>query len=396
MKNGGGATPRGTFSAVQPSRTSGAPAAATYRGNAGTFLRTAGWAVLLDVAPDHPLVNLCWDRLATTADPEDVLGTILGLGQDQGQGSRPGQGGAPGFVLVREKGERRVVAQGLKTLVLDGEDVLGERSAEAWVDLPLTDASTVEAAVTASGPSTAPTLPLRDGAVVAGGFSLVLDDMRPDLLDDARGDALDDTGVDDTGVDERLRETRRVRATGDPTLPVAFTGGLATTLAPGGGDPGRTGPGSPRVLAAVCPAGHLTPAYSVVCRVCRRAVPAQETFETARPALGRLVLPGGGSLLLDRGVVLGREPHVPAGWVGPLPHLVALPDPDHDVSAQHVVVLLDLWNVLVCDLGSTNGTALVDEAGQVTGLRPYEPIALGPGSAVVLAEVVTLVLEAHP
>ena len=99
------------------------------------------------------------------------------------------------------------------------------------------------------------------------------------------------------------------------------------------------------MLAAVCPAGHLTPAYTARLPGVPPAVPAQEAFETARPALGRLVLPGGGSLLLDRGAVLGREPHVPAGWVGTQPHLVALHDPDHDVSAQHAAVVLDLWNV---------------------------------------------------
>jgi hypothetical protein len=94
--------------------------------------------------------------------------------------------------------------------------------------------------------------------------------------------------------------------------------------------------------------------------------------------------------------VLGRAPHVPADWAGAQPHLVALPDPEHDVSAQHVSVVLDLWNVLVCDLGSTNGTALVDRDGQVTKLRPYEPAALGPGGALVLADVITLQFEVQP
>ena len=34
---------------------------ASYRGTGGTFLRSGGWAVLLDVAPGHPLVGLCVD-----------------------------------------------------------------------------------------------------------------------------------------------------------------------------------------------------------------------------------------------------------------------------------------------------------------------------------------------
>ena len=372
---------------MQPSRTSGAPAAATYRGTGGTLLRTAGWTVLLDVEPGHPLVDLCWARLTAidpTADPDDVLDTLLA------QGLRA----VPAFALLRETGESRVVAHGVGTVTLDGADALLERSGGAWVDLPLTDVSVVEVTLTDT-PTTGPSLPLRDGAAAATGFSLVLrpgpDGVRPD-------------GLGDPLAAERLRVTRPVPGAGEATRPVAFTRGVATTAGPRGTDrvrPGVTRPpvrdevGAPRVLAAVCPAGHLTPAYTAVCRVCRRTVPAQEAFETARPALGRLVLPGGGSLLLDRGAVLGREPHVPVSWVGTRPHLVALPDPDHDVSAQHAAVVLDLWDVSVCDLGSTNGTALVDEAGRVTALRPYEPVVLGPGSTVVLAEVVTLAYAVH-
>ena len=114
----------------------------------------------------------------------------------------------------------------------------------------------------------------------------------------------------------------------------------------GGRDPvTRSRP--PAVLAAVCPAGHLTPAYSGVCRVCRRAVAGRRRRSRPRGRRsGGWCCPEGGALLLDRGAVLGRAPHVPTDWSGAPPHLVALPDPDHDVSAQHVSVVLDLWNVL--------------------------------------------------
>jgi hypothetical protein len=382
---------------------SGLPPTATYRGGAGTLLRTGGWTVLLDVAPGHPLVDLCWDDLGATTELDDVLETVVA------QGLRA----VPAFALVRETGARRVVARGALTLVLDGTDVLAGRHRGAWVDLPLADVSTVEVALGSGGPRQ-PHLPLRDGVVAAAGFRLVLAGAV-----EVRGTT---GGARD--VDHLLAETRTVRRarvaepaplgagrSGAPTpaedtLPTTFTSGLAAASPES--RPGREmvvsrqqlmrgdGIETPRVLAAVCPAGHLTPAYSGVCRVCRRAVAAQEAFETARPVLGRLVLPEGDSLLLDRGAVLGRAPYVPADWAGAQPHLVALPDPDHDVSAQHVSIVLDLWNVLVCDLGSTNGTELVDQSGQVTKLRPYEPVALGPGGAVVLGDVLTLQFEVHP
>jgi FHA domain len=389
--------------------------AATYSGTGGTFLRTGGWAVLLDVRPGHPLVDLCWDQLGATSDPDDVLETIVAHGLRA----------VPAFAVVRETGARRLVARGGLALVLDGRDVLSDRPAGAWVDLSLTDVKAVEVSLTGAG-QTGHSLPLRDGATAATGFHLLLeqDDTAQDQEDTAQDQ--EDTAQDqeaghlfaETRTVQAVRQaggsvvvgrapTAAAAAVSDETLPTTFTAGLAPASGSrpersdlGGSRRSLVQPGAsvgvPRVLAAVCPAGHLTPAYSGVCRVCRQVVAAQEAFETTRPALGRLVLPQGDPLLLDRGAVLGRAPYVPAGWTGAQPHLVVLHDPDQDVSAQHVAVVLDLWNVLVCDLGSTNGTRLVDQAGRVTRLRPYEPVALGPGSAVVLADVVTLQFEVHP
>ena len=364
---------------MQPSPGSGVPA--TYGGGGATLLRTGGWCLLLDVRPDDPLVGRCWDRLGTTPDPDDVLETVVA----------PDGHTTPAFVLVRESGVRRVVAKGARTLRLDGRDLLAGGPAGATVDLALDDVAVLEAALEVGPPAEvvaevdavvgAGSLPLRDGVVRASSVHLVLapEEHRPGPPVDVHGrrPRSDDTQpfVETTGSDEAGTLTVRARRP-TATDPVEVE--------------------APRVLAAVCPAGHLTPAYSGVCRVCRRAVAVQEPFETARPALGRLLVPQGEAVLLDRGAVLGRAPHVPRDWSGPAPRLVALPDPDRDVSAQHVSVVLDLWNVLVCDLGSTNGTALVDEAGRTTRLRPYEPVALRAGGAVVLADVLTLAFEAQP
>ncbi len=357
-----------------------AHAAARYVGTGGTLLRTGGWAVLLDVAPDHPLVERCWELLGATTNPDEVLETIVAQALPV----------VPTLALVREAGVPRVFAGGALALVLDTTDIVPDQHAGAWINLPLADVSTLEVALS-SGTQTGPSrsvrgLALRDGVVAAGGFRLVLE---PEA-DPAAGD-----------TPERFRPTSpRTPAPATPssedTLPATFTTGLPPAPAPRRDGRTRDDGEAPRVLAAVCPAGHLTPAYANLCRVCGRAVAAQESFETPRPALGRLVLPRGEPLLLDRGAVLGRAPHVPADWVGAQPRLVALPDPDHDVSAQHVSVVLDLWNVLVCDLGSTNGTGLVDRDGRATRLRPYEPVALGPGGSIVLADVITLAFEVQP
>ena len=67
------------------------------------------------------------------------------------------------------------------------------------------------------------------------------------------------------------------------------------------------------VVAARCPAGHLSPAYAGNCRVCGQPLAPQEPVEIPRPSLGVLRLSNGDTVVLDRGCILGRNPRVPAG-----------------------------------------------------------------------------------
>jgi FHA domain. len=119
-------------------------------------------------------------------------------------------------------------------------------------------------------------------------------------------------------------------------------------------------------------------------------------MEIPRPALGRLVVSTGDTVLLDRDVVLGREPRVPAGHVGGMPHLLRLRDPRQEISSQHAVVSLDYWHVTLTDVGSTNGTEIVTADGHRQRLVPNTPVVLEPGTTVVLAEVMDILFEATP
>lgn len=150
------------------------------------------------------------------------------------------------------------------------------------------------------------------------------------------------------------------------------------------------------VLAARCTQGHLSPAFADACRVCGGAIPPQEPMEVPRPALGRLVVSTGDTVLLDRDVVLGREPRVPAGHASGMPHLLRLSDPRHEISSQHAVVSLDYWHVTLTDVGSTNGTEIVTADGQRQRLVPNTPVVLEPGTTVVLAEIMDIRFEATP
>jgi len=155
-------------------------------------------------------------------------------------------------------------------------------------------------------------------------------------------------------------------------------------------------PVGPTVLAGYCPAGHLSPPYAATCRVCRAPMPTdRDGFEISRPALGVIRLADGGSVTLDRGVLFGRAPEVPAGSEE-RPHLVRLVSPENDVSRNHAQIVIDGWHVYVKDLGSTNGTVVTLPGRPPVRLRPDDLQLLDPGSSITLADEVTVTFEVTP
>jgi hypothetical protein len=150
----------------------------------------------------------------------------------------------------------------------------------------------------------------------------------------------------------------------------------------------------PLVLAVLCPAGHTSPPHAGACRVCERPIPPQQPFQTPRPPLGTLRLSTGDVVTLDRGVLLGRSPKLNADLpAGERPHLVRVPSPENDISRNHVEVVLEGWHVLVRDLGSTNGTTVALPGQPPVRLRPGDSQVVEPGTAVTLADEVTLTYE---
>lgn len=151
--------------------------------------------------------------------------------------------------------------------------------------------------------------------------------------------------------------------------------------------------GAPLVWAVRCGQGHLSPASATVCRTCHAAIPAQQRFEAPRPLLGVLRLSTGAAVRLDGDLVLGRNPRVPEGHVGPEPALVVVADPNRDISGQHLSVTLDYWNVLVRDLGSTNGTQLLRAGAEPLTLHPGEAVLMELNDTLVMADSIRVVYE---
>jgi len=155
----------------------------------------------------------------------------------------------------------------------------------------------------------------------------------------------------------------------------------------------RAAAGALTVPAVLCARSHPNPPGAAVCRDCGDAVPSgQQPREVPQPALGLLrPLAGGEPIVLERDVVLGRDPKgsfAPGG-----PNVIRVPSPNLEVSGTHLAVRLSGWTVTVEDLGSSNGTT-VAEAGTVRDLRPGEPAAIVPGAVLTLGGEVALRYEA--
>jgi hypothetical protein len=155
--------------------------------------------------------------------------------------------------------------------------------------------------------------------------------------------------------------------------------------------PDRIGPAVP---ALICPAGHVNPPSEAACRQCDATLPLDPVI-VARPVVGVLRLSTGDVLMLDRDVVLGRNP--PADFTGAngedRPHVVRLPSADGEISRTHLRVTLSGWHVLVTDLNSTNGTLVTLPGRDPEQLSPGVPVPIRPGTVVALAEGVNFRFE---
>lgn len=222
-------------------------------------------------------------------------------------------------------------------------------------------------------------------------------------VDDAvTGDLIELDRVESSGV--TAGRDRRTGRTGDGAegLPVAV--GPDPTVRPA--DLARPGlerlstsglderPGPERTVPAVrCAAGHLNPPTRRRCRDCDRDLTDSEVLDVPRPVFARLVFDSGEIVDMTESLVIGRRPTAPAG-AAEHRRLLSLASPDGALSRDHVVVHVEGWRLLVEDVGSLNGTEIVSTDGARHRLRDDDPVAVAPGTRVVLAGVNGFVIEA--
>jgi hypothetical protein len=143
----------------------------------------------------------------------------------------------------------------------------------------------------------------------------------------------------------------------------------------------------PHVHGVICARGHFNDPNSPFCASCGISMVQQthNLVEGPRPPLGVLVLDDGSTYVVDRDIVVGREPDTdPAVAAGDV-RGIALPDPERAISRVHARVTLQGWDVLISDAGSANGTFVARrDATQWTPIQPDSPVALTPGMHVLV------------
>ncbi|MBA2954383.1 FHA domain-containing protein [Nocardioides sp. MAH-18] len=114
---------------------------------------------------------------------------------------------------------------------------------------------------------------------------------------------------------------------------------------------------------------------------------------TAQP-VARLVFDDGETVAVDRAVLVGRAPQPARSSTDGAPRLVTVPSPHHEVSSTHLEIRpgsgADHGAAVVTDLGSTNGTVVVQPGLPPEDLRPGVAVQLVPGSLVDLGDGVNI------
>lgn len=114
---------------------------------------------------------------------------------------------------------------------------------------------------------------------------------------------------------------------------------------------------------------------------------------TSRP-VARLVLPDGETVDVDRSVLVGRAPEASRIVTDGAPRLVAVASPHQEVSSTHLEVRpgsgADHGSAVATDLGSTNGSVVVQPGLPPEELRPGVTVQLVPGAVVDLGDGVTI------
>ncbi len=112
------------------------------------------------------------------------------------------------------------------------------------------------------------------------------------------------------------------------------------------------------------------------------------------PVVAQLLFSSGEVVAVDRPILVGRSPEVRRFAAHDHPRLVPVPSPHQEISSTHLEVRpgvgADHGTAVVTDLGSTNGTVLVQPGLPPEDLQPGIAVQLVPGAIIDLGDGLTI------
>ncbi|MEM9713778.1 MAG: FHA domain-containing protein [Actinomycetota bacterium] len=141
--------------------------------------------------------------------------------------------------------------------------------------------------------------------------------------------------------------------------------------------------GAELVPGILCSRGHFNNPQARYCMVCGISMVhlTHRVVHQPRPTLGFAVFDDGATYAFDRAYVVGRDPEDEATDRGA--EALLLDDTERTVSRAHAEIRPVEWDVVLVDLGSTNGTFVWNPpAGRWDRLEPGEQRRLESGAAV--------------
>lgn len=150
-------------------------------------------------------------------------------------------------------------------------------------------------------------------------------------------------------------------------------------------------PDTDRVWALSCPHGHVNPPETRSCRLCSAPIEESTPRLIDRPALAGVHSNRGDFVDVRSGVVIGRSPSASKGPAGAA--VLRVPSPSSDISRSHVLVRAQDWALMVTDLHSTNGTAVVPVSGKPFTLEDGATVEVQLGTVLDLGDGVSLRIE---
>jgi hypothetical protein len=123
-------------------------------------------------------------------------------------------------------------------------------------------------------------------------------------------------------------------------------------------------------------------------------IPGQPAAPPVTEPVAKLMISDGQNVVVDRVILIGRAPEARRFTSTEQPLLVTVPSRLHEISATHVEVRpgtgADHGSAVVTDMGSTNGTVLVQPGLGPEDLKPGIAVQLIPGAVINLGDGITI------